>query len=97
MFTGNLQCALLEKLMNLVNKGKIEEAMEELERLSDELRAFSDQLEDLNANQENLKAYLNILEDSDVQFFGITDYFSFDGYLNVIEYYRQNFPNGKKV
>jgi len=46
--------ASLEKLMDLVNKGKIEEALEELEKFAEELRAFSDQLEDLNANQENL-------------------------------------------
>lgn len=46
--------ASLEKLMDLVNKGKIEEAMEELEKFADELRAFSDQLQDLNASQESL-------------------------------------------
>lgn len=46
--------ASLEKLMDLVNKGKIEEALEELEKFADELRAFSNQLEDLNANQESL-------------------------------------------
>jgi tetratricopeptide (TPR) repeat protein len=46
--------ASLEKLMDLVNKGKIDEAMEELEKLADDLRAFSEQLNDMDANQENL-------------------------------------------
>jgi len=46
--------ASLEKLMDLINQGKIDEAMEELEKLADDLRAFSEQLEDLNASQENM-------------------------------------------
>ena len=46
--------ASLEKLMNLVNQGKIDEAMEELEKLADDLRAFSNQMEDMNGDQENL-------------------------------------------
>ncbi|MEE8205790.1 MAG: hypothetical protein V3T82_02495, partial [Nitrospinaceae bacterium] len=46
--------ASLEKLMDLINQGKIDEAMEELEKLADDLRAFSNQLDDLDANQENL-------------------------------------------
>lgn len=46
--------ASLEKLMDLVNRGKIDEAMEELEKLADDLRAFSNQLENLDANQESL-------------------------------------------
>ncbi len=46
--------ASLEKLMDLVNQGKIDEAMEELEKLSDDLRAFSEQLEDMDASQENM-------------------------------------------
>ncbi len=46
--------ASLEKLMDLVNQGKIDEAMEELEKLADDLRAFSEQLEDMDAGQENL-------------------------------------------
>lgn len=46
--------ASLEKLMDLVNQGKIDEAMEELEKLTDDLRAFSEQLENMDANQENL-------------------------------------------
>ncbi len=46
--------ASLEKLMDLVNQGKIDEAMEELEKLSDDLRAFSEQLDDMNTSQEDL-------------------------------------------
>jgi len=46
--------ASLEKLMDLINRGKIDEAMEELEKLADDLRAFSNQLDDLDASQENL-------------------------------------------
>jgi len=46
--------ASLEKLMDLVNQGKIDEAMEELEKLSDDIRAFSEQLDNMDAGQENL-------------------------------------------
>ena len=46
--------ASLEKLMDLVNQGKVDEAMEELEKLADDLRAFSEQLDDMDAGQENL-------------------------------------------
>ena len=46
--------ASLEKLMDLVNQGKIDEAMEELEKLADDLRAFSEQLDNMDADQENL-------------------------------------------
>ena len=46
--------ASLEKLANLVNQGKIEEAMEELEKLTDDLREFSEQLDNMEADQENL-------------------------------------------
>ena len=33
-----------------------------------------------DSSDDNLKTYLETLEASDVQIFGITDYFSFDGY-----------------
>ena len=46
--------ASLEKLMDLVNQGKMDEAMEELEKLADDLRAFSEQLDNMDADQENL-------------------------------------------
>ena len=41
--------ASLEKLMKLVNQGKIDEAMNELEKLSDDLRAFSEQLDNMDS------------------------------------------------
>lgn len=46
--------ASLERLKNLVEQGKFEEAMEEMQKLADDLRAFSENLENLNQNQENL-------------------------------------------
>jgi len=46
--------ASLEKLMDMVNRGKIDEAMEELEKLADDFRAFSEQLDNMDASQENL-------------------------------------------
>ena len=49
------------------------------------------------ASDENLRTYLEVLETSDVQVFGITDYFSFDSYQKVIDAYDTLYPNGKKV
>lgn len=46
---------------------------------------------------DNFEKYVKKLENSDVMAFGITDYFSFDGYLNTKEAYDKHFPNGKKV
>ena len=46
--------ASLEKLKDLVNQGKIDEAMEELEKLADDLRAFSEQLDNMDTGQESL-------------------------------------------
>lgn len=43
-----------------------------------------------------LKRYIDELEASDVQAFGITDYFSFDSYLSVIAAYKEHCPDGKK-
>lgn len=48
-------------------------------------------------SEENLSAYLEVLEGSDVQAFGITDYFSFDSYLAVSQAYARLYPEGKKV
>lgn len=45
---------------------------------------------------DNLKRYVDELEASDVQAFGITDYFSFDSYLAVVEAYKKHHPNGTK-
>ena len=41
--------------------------------------------------------YIDLLEKSQVQAFGITDYFSADGYFNLIERYKQKHPDTKKV
>lgn len=43
------------------------------------------------------KRYVAILEQSEVQAFGITDYFSFDGYLNTVKWYRQSYPDSTKL
>lgn len=50
-----------------------------------------------DTSEENLRAYLEVLEGSDVQVFGITDYFSFDSYLAVSEAYERLYPHGTKV
>ncbi len=49
------------------------------------------------ASDENQKRYVEELEASDVKVFGITDYFSFDGYLATKEAYAKHYPDGKKV
>jgi hypothetical protein len=41
--------------------------------------------------------YIKYLEESDVQVFGITDYFSADGYFSLIDRYKTEFPNSEKV
>lgn len=46
---------------------------------------------------ETWKAYLQTLEDSEVQVFGITDYFCFDSYFEVVRRYKEQFPEGTKV
>jgi len=46
--------ASLEKLMDLVNQGKMDEAMNELEKLTDDMRAFGEQLRDMQESQDNL-------------------------------------------
>lgn len=48
------------------------------------------------ASEETLKRYVEALEASDVQAFGITDYFSFDGYFAVLDAYGMHYPDGKK-
>lgn len=48
-------------------------------------------------DETSLKAYVDTLEESDVQAFGITDYFSFDTYFDVIRTYRAAYPNGEKL
>lgn len=46
-----------------------------------------------DASSENLERYVRFLEESPVQAFGITDYFSFDSYWKVKEAYQRVFPN----
>jgi predicted ATPase len=41
--------------------------------------------------------YLKILEESTVQAFGITDYFSADGYFKLIEKHQKKYPYSQKV
>lgn len=48
------------------------------------------------ATDKTLKRYVDELEASDVQAFGITDYFSFESYFSVSEAYRQHHPEGEK-
>lgn len=49
------------------------------------------------ASDDILKRYADELEASNVHAFGITDYFSFDGYLTVAEAYAEHHPNGAKL
>ena len=48
-------------------------------------------------DEATLKSYVQKLEASDVQVFGITDYFSFDTYFAVKEAYQAAYPNCKKL
>lgn len=47
-------------------------------------------------SDEALKRYVDELEASDVQAFGITDYFSFGSYFGVVDAYREHYPEGTK-
>ena len=49
------------------------------------------------SGEESWKQYIEFLEDSPVDAFGITDYFSADGYFTLLEKYRAMYPNTKKV
>lgn len=48
------------------------------------------------ADEQSLKRYVDELEASNVQAFGITDYFSFDSYFAVLNAYREHHPKGEK-
>lgn len=48
-------------------------------------------------SEENLKKYAGALEASDVQVFGIADYFSFDTFFAVRKAYESAFPDGRKA
>ncbi|MEQ8519624.1 MAG: AAA family ATPase [Cytophagales bacterium] len=46
---------------------------------------------------DELDKFSTILEESDVYGFGITDYFSIDNYLKFIDFYKNKYPNSKKL
>lgn len=46
---------------------------------------------------DNWEVYLDTLEASRVQVFGLTDYFSCDNYFVAVQKYRERFPAGEKV
>ncbi len=48
-------------------------------------------------SDDNLEMYVRNLEESDVQVFGITDYFSADTFFEVKMAYRKVYPNGRKL
>lgn len=49
------------------------------------------------ANDASLRKYIDILEVSNVQVFGITDYFSFDTYFAVLAAYKAAHPDSQKL
>ncbi|MXV73885.1 hypothetical protein F4Z99_06370, partial [Candidatus Poribacteria bacterium] len=55
-------------------------------------------LADSYGNEENVwDEYIDCLEKSLVQAFGITDYFSADGYFSLLEKYKKKYPETDKV
>src|SRR5438046_2908219 len=50
-----------------------------------------------NSTPEAWEEYCRIVESSDVQVFGITDYFSADGYINTVREFAARFPLSKKT
>lgn len=49
------------------------------------------------ADEATLRSYVETLEASDIQVFGITDYFSFDTYFAVKKAYQAAYPDGEKI
>lgn len=49
------------------------------------------------SDDASMKSYVEKLEESEVQVFGITDYFSFDTYVAVAQAYQAAFPDGNKL
>jgi hypothetical protein len=47
--------------------------------------------------ENNWDKYCEILENSDVAVFGITDYFSADNYFKFLKHFNKNYPESKKV
>ena len=56
---------------------------------------LSDSFKSKDANVWDV--YLDALENSEIQVFGLTDYFSCDNYFLAVEKYRERFPDGEKV
>ena len=52
---------------------------------------------ELNNGKDNWASYCDEIEKSDVQVFGITDYFSADNYFKLIDIFSTNYPNSNKV
>jgi len=52
---------------------------------------------DDKSDEKIWEKYISILEESSVQVFGITDYFSCDNYFTLIEKYKQKHPKTEKV
>lgn len=52
---------------------------------------------DKKAGEPNWDRFAQIIEDSDVSVFGITDYWSADKTIEFIEHYRLQFPNSEKL
>ena len=62
------------------------------------LHAPGTKLSDRYGSENNvLDKYIDFLEKSPVHAFGITDYFSVDSYFNLIEKYKENYPNTQKI
>lgn len=53
--------------------------------------------ESYGTSDEDWQRYCQILEDSDVVVFGITDYFSLDGYFACHKRFTEQFPDSNKV
>lgn len=58
---------------------------------------LNDQFKVSNPSEDIWDEYCRRLDQSDVQVFGITDYFSADGYFTTITNFRQRFPTSDKV
>ena len=52
---------------------------------------------ELNDGDDKWIKYCDIIENSDVEVFGITDYFSVENYFRFKEIFSQKYPDSKKV
>ncbi|WKL50055.1 AAA family ATPase [Flavobacterium pectinovorum] len=51
----------------------------------------------LNTSEELWDKYCELIEECDVEVFGITDYFTVDTYIKFIEKFKAKFPNSTKI